>query len=471
MLDTNLGRVIDAVAKEKGIEKEIVIEALKEAMLAAAKKKLGISSREARPAAEGEEITEPPERTRVLEAQFNEESGEIEVFEFKDVAETVDNPELQISLSEARELDPEAQPGDSMGIKLDTSELGRIPAQAARQILLQKVRDAERELIFSEYKDRKSEVVSGVVRRFEKGNIIVDLGRTEAVLEHKQQVPRETYRPGDRIRAYILDVNKNNRGPIVELSRSSPEFVRRLFENEVPEIAEGAVEVVAIAREPGARTKIAVRSRDSDVDPVGACVGMKGSRVQAVVQELRGEKIDIVVYDDEVHRFAINSLAPAEVLKVIARPESQTLQILVADDQLSLAIGKRGQNVRLASMLLGWKIDIKSEAEFAKLQAAAKAELRTIEGITDMQCELLYSVGYRTVDEVADTPIDELASIEGFDEEIAKRIWEGATKSADLKAEGKLVLDLDDKQSDAEAAPDGNETPAGQPTTTEGGAA
>lgn len=457
MFDTNLPRVIDSVAKEKGIDRELVIEALKEAMLAAAKKKLGISSREQRLA---EEQGVEPERTRILEAQFNEESGEIEIFEFKEVVESVENDELEIAIAKARELDPEAQMGDSIGIKLDTADLGRIPAQAARQILLQKVRDAERELIFSEYKDRVTEIVNGVVRRFEKGNIIVDIGRTEAVLEHKQQVPRESYRPGDRIRAYILDVNKNNRGPIVELSRSSPEFVKKLFENEVPEIAEGAVEVVTIAREPGARTKIAVRSRDSDVDPVGACVGMKGSRVQAVVQELRGEKIDIVVYDDEIQRFAINALAPAEVLKVIANPATKTLQILVADDQLSLAIGKRGQNVRLASMLLGWKIDIKSEAEFAKIQAAAKAELRAIEGITDMQAELLYSVGYRNVDEVADTPIDELASIEGFDEELAKRIWEGATKASDLKAEGKLVLDIDEPAAETAEAP-----------TTEGGAA
>ncbi len=459
MFDTNLPRVIDAVAKEKGIDKELVIEALKEAMLAAAKKKLGISSRDARPADEEAEEGEP-ERQRVLEAQFNEETGEIEIFEFKDVVDAIEDPDTQILLESARELDPEAQKGDSIGIKLKTDDLGRIPAQAARQILLQKVRDAERELVFNEYKDRKTEIVNGVVRRFEKGNIIVDIGRTEAVLDHKQQVPRESYRPGDRIRAYILDVNKNNRGPIVELSRASPEFVKKLFENEVPEIAEGAVEIVAIAREAGARTKIAVRSRDSDVDPVGACVGMKGSRVQAVVQELRGEKIDIVVYDDEIHRFAINALAPAEVLKVIANPETRTLQILVADDQLSLAIGKRGQNVRLASMLLGWKIDIKSEAEFAKLQAAAKAELRTIENITDMQAELLYSVGYRTVDEVADTPIDELAAIEGFDEELAKKIWEGATKAADLKAEGKLVIELPEEKE-----------PAAPAEGTEGGAA
>ncbi len=457
MFDTNLPRVIDAVAKEKGIDRELVIDALKEAMLAAAKKKLGISSREARLA---EEEGEEAERQRILEAQFNEESGEIEIFEFKEVVDSVGNEELEIAISEARELDPDAQKGDSIGIKLDTTDLGRIPAQAARQILLQKVRDAERELVFNEYKDRKTEIVNGVVRRFEKGNIIVDIGRTEAVLEHKQQVPRESYRPGDRIRAYIVDVNKNNRGPIVELSRSSPEFVKKLFENEVPEIAEGAVEIVQIAREPGARTKIAVRSRDSDVDPVGACVGMKGSRVQAVVQELRGEKIDIVVWDDEIHRFAINALAPAEVLKVIAAPETRTLQILVADDQLSLAIGKRGQNVRLASMLLGWKIDIKSEAEFAKLQSAAKAELRTIDGITDMQSELLYSVGYRTVDEVADTPIDELAAIEGFDEELAKKIWEGATKAADLKAEGKLEIQTKEETEPAPAA-----------ESTEGGAA
>ncbi len=402
----NLSRVIDSVVKDKGIDRQIVVTALEQAILAAAKKKIGTY--------------------REIEAQYNEEIGEVELFEFRKVVENVEDDELEVSVDEAKKLDPEAQIGDDVGMKISLGDFGRIAAQTAKQVIIQKIRDAERDIIFNEYKDRVGEVVHGIVRRFEKGDIIVDIGRTEAVLPRREQVPRESYRPGDRVRAYILDVNRAAKGPQVILSRATPKLVERLFEVEVPEMAEGIVQIVQIAREPGARTKIAVTSKDSSVDPVGACVGMKGSRVQAVVQELRGEKIDIIVHDPEVARFAVNALAPAEVLKVFVDEDDKTLQILVADDQLSLAIGRRGQNVRLASQLLGWKIDMKSESEFAGEQQRAKADLGAIEGISPVAIELLYLEGYRSVEEVADMPIEELQKIEGIEAEMAQKILDGA---------------------------------------------
>ena len=412
----NLGRVIDSVVKDKGIKREIVVSALEQAILAAAKKRLGTY--------------------REIEAQFNEDLGEVELFEFRTVVEDVEDDEIEISLDDAHVLDPEAQMGDEVGMKLELTDFGRIAAQTAKQVIIQKIRDAERDIIYEEYKDRVGELVHGIVRRFERGDIIVDIGRTESALPRKEQVPRESYRPGDRVRAYILDVNRAAKGPQVILSRATPHLVERLFEVEVPEIAEGVVQIVQIAREPGARTKIAVSSKDSSVDPVGACVGMKGSRVQAVVQELRGEKIDIVVYDPEIGRFAVNALAPAEVLKVFVDQEENTLQILVADDQLSLAIGRRGQNVRLASQLTGWKIDMKSESEFAEEQNRAKENLAAIEGISAVAVELLYLEGFRSAQEVAEMPTEELEAIDGIDAEMAARILSGARKQVEAEAAG-----------------------------------
>ena len=410
----NLGRVIDSVVKDKGIKREIVVSALEQAILAAAKKRLGTY--------------------REIEAQYNEDLGEVELFEFRTVVEDVEDDEIEISLDDAHKLDPDAQMGDEVGMKLELADFGRIAAQTAKQVIIQKIRDAERDIIFEEYKDRVGELVHGIVRRFERGDIIVDIGRTESALPRKEQVPRESYRPGDRVRAYILDVNRAAKGPQVILSRATPHLVERLFEVEVPEIAEGVVRIVQIAREPGARTKIAVSSKDSSVDPVGACVGMKGSRVQAVVQELRGEKIDIVVYDPEIARFAVNALAPAEVLKVFVDQEENTLQILVADDQLSLAIGRRGQNVRLASQLTGWKIDMKSESEYAEEQSRAKQELAAIEGISAVAVELLYLEGFRSAQEVAEMPAEELERIDGIDGEMAQRILKGARKAIESGA-------------------------------------
>jgi len=346
----NLKHTIDQIVKEKGIDKAVVLEALEQAVLTAANKKF--------------------RNTRDLEAHYNEDAGEVELFEFVTVVDEVQDSYKEIDLDEAREIDSEVQAGDSLGMKMDASGFSRIAAQTAKQVIIQKVREAERETIFNEFRDRVGELINGVVRRFEKGELVIDLGRAEAVLSHKEQAPREVYRQGDRIKALITDLRMTTKGPQILLSRSHPNVLAKMFEAEVPEIAEGIVEIMGVVREPGSRSKIAVYSHDSDVDPVGACVGMRGSRVQNVVSELRGEKIDIIPWSEDVARFACNALAPAVVTKVYVDDENRAMEVIVADDQLSLAIGKRGQNVRLAARLTGWRIDIKSETR------AAEAELQ-----------------------------------------------------------------------------------------------
>jgi len=332
---------------------QIIVEALEQAVLTAANKKY--------------------RNTRELEAHFNEELGEVELFEFVTVVDEVEDSYREITLGEAREEDPEVEIGDSIGMKLPSSEFSRIAAQTAKQVIIQKVREAERETIFNEFKDRVGELINGLVRRYEKGDMIVDLGRAEAMLPHKELAPREVYRQGDRVKALITDIRMTTKGPQILLSRTHPGMLVKLFEAEVPEIAEGIVEIMGVVREPGSRAKIAVYSHDSDVDPVGACVGMRGSRVQNVVSELRGEKIDIIPWSEDIARFACNALSPASVSKVIVDEDNRSMEIIVADDQLSLAIGKRGQNVRLAARLTGWKIDMKSETRMAEAELAEYA--------------------------------------------------------------------------------------------------
>ena len=344
----NLKHTIDQIVKEKGIDKDVVLEALEQAVLTAANKKF--------------------RNTRDLEAHYNPEIGEVELFEFVTVVDEVQDSYKEIDLDEAREIDPEVEVGDSLGMKMDASGFSRIAAQTAKQVIIQKVREAERETIFNEFQERQGEVINGVVRRFEKGDLVVDLGRAEALLSHKEQAPREVYRQGDRVKALITEIRMTTKGPQILLSRTHPMMLAKLFEAEVPEIAEGIVEVKNVVREPGSRAKIAVYSHDSDVDPVGACVGMRGSRVQNVVSELRGEKIDIIPWSEDVARFACNALAPAVVSKVYVDEDNRAMEIVVADDQLSLAIGKRGQNVRLAAKLTGWRIDIKSETRVAEAE-------------------------------------------------------------------------------------------------------
>ncbi|GAM09974.1 transcription termination/antitermination protein NusA [Geobacter sp. OR-1] len=342
----NLKHTIDQIVKEKAIDRQVILEALEQAVLTAANKKY--------------------RNTRDLEAHYNPDLGEVELFEFVTVVEEVQDSYKEITLDEAREEDPEVEIGDSIGMKLPSSEFSRIAAQTAKQVIIQKVREAERETIFNEFKDRVGEVVNGLVRRYEKGDLIIDLGRAEAILSNKELAPREVYRQGDRVKALITDIRMTTKGPQIILSRTHPGMLVKLFEAEVPEIAEGIVEIMGVVREPGSRAKIAVYSHDSDVDPVGACVGMRGSRVQNVVSELRGEKIDIIPWSEDIARFACNALSPAQVTKVFIDEENRAMEIVVADDQLSLAIGKRGQNVRLAAKLTGWRIDMKSETRQAE---------------------------------------------------------------------------------------------------------
>jgi len=356
----NLKNTIDSIVKEKGIDKQVVLEALEQAVLSAANKKY--------------------RNTRDLEAHFNEEVGEVELFEFVTVVEEVTDSYKEIDLNEAREVDPDVEIGDSLGMKMDASDFTRVAAQTAKQVIIQKVREAERETIYNEFISRKGELINGIVRRYEKGDLIVDLGRAEAILPHTEQAPREVYRQGDRIKALIVKIEMTGKGPQIILSRTNPLVLAELFEAEVPEIAEGVVEIKGVVRETGSRSKIAVYSHDNNVDPVGACVGMRGARVQNVVSELRGEKIDIIPWSDDIARFACNALAPAVVSKIYIVEASKAMEIIVADDQLSLAIGKRGQNVRLAARLTGWKIDIKSETRAAE---AEMLEFASFDGSDD----------------------------------------------------------------------------------------
>jgi N utilization substance protein A len=408
-----LKREIEQVAKDKGIDKNVIIGAIEEAMRQAARRKFG--------------------QEREIEARFNEELGEIELFEFREVVEIVTDAEAQIIYAKARELDPEAELGDEIGVKLDTEDFGRILAQTAKQVIIQRVRDAERDIVYEEYKDRKGEIVNGIVRRFEKGNIIVDLGRAEAALPPKEQVPRESYRVGDRIRAYVLDVTTATKGPQIILSRACMEMLTKLFEQEVPEMYEGIVTIDSSAREPGGRSKIAVRSRDSDVDPVGACVGMKGSRVQAVVQELRGERIDIVPWSPDPARYVCSSLSPAQVSKVIIDEGEKSMDVIVPDDQLSLAIGRKGQNVRLAVQLTGWRIDIKSESKMREVAQWLSEAVSVVEGCGDPEAELLLQQGITSLEVLAECQTELLSSLPGIDEAGALSIKSRAGELAEQK--------------------------------------
>ncbi len=402
----NLNFIIEQVGKDKGIDKEVIIEALESAVLTASRKKFGIQ--------------------REIEAHYNEETGEVELFQFMNVVQDVEDEETEISFEEARKLDEEVEVGDSLGMKLDTSDFGRIAAQTAKQVIIQRVRDAERENIYNDFKDRKGEIITGNVQRSERGNLYVNIGRAEAVLYSREQMNGESYRQGERIRAYILDVQKTARGPQIFLSRTHPGLLVRLFELEVPEIAEGIIKIVSAAREPRERAKIAVYTKDSDVDPVGACVGMRGSRVQSVVQELRGERIDIVPYSEDPAKYICSALSPAKVSTVYIDEGNRYMEVIVPDDQLSLAIGKKGQNVRLASKLTGWKIDIKSESKMEKMSEEARETLKTVPGVGDVMAHLLYNEGYRSVEDIANADIEDLVRKAGLGLKTAEKIMAAA---------------------------------------------
>ncbi len=431
-MEPNLNMVIDQVGRDKNIDRTVLMQALEQAILTAAKKTFGMN--------------------RELEAQYNEDTGAVDLFLIVNVVEEGAAAGREITLENANEHGLEAELGDELlfqifyrdeeaeraaeqdekfgdliSLKSAHKKFGRIAAQTAKQVIYQRVREAERDNIYNEYKDRKGELITGIVRRFERGSIVVDLGRAEAVLPVREQVPRESYRAGDSIKAYVLDIDRNARGPQIILSRTHKGLLEKLFEQEVPEIYEGIVRIESSAREPGARAKIAVSSRDRDVDPVGACVGMKGSRVQAVVQELRGEKIDIVPYNEDPARFVCNAIAPAEVSRVIIDAEGHRMELIVPDDKLSLAIGKKGQNVRLASQLTGWRIDIHSESKIQELEKRAKKQMGSIEGMYDELAETLFRLGWRSVAELSRARPEELAAVPGVGgQEAAQAIIDGS---------------------------------------------
>ncbi len=403
-------QIAEAVAREKSIDKSIVLGAMQEAIAKAARSRYGAETD--------------------LHADINPKTGELHLSRHLLVVEQVENPASQISLEDAKRRNPAAQAGDTIADTLPPFDYGRIAAQSAKQVIVQKVREAERDRQYSDYKDRIGEIVNGVVKRVEYGNVVVDLGRGEAIVRRDEMLPREAFRNGDRVRAYVYDVRREPRGPQIFLSRTHPQFMAKLFAQEVPEIYDGIVEIKAVARDPGSRAKIAVISRDSSVDPVGACVGMRGSRVQAVVNELQGEKIDIIPWSVDVATFVVNALAPAEVVKVVLDEIRERIEVVVPDAQLSLAIGRRGQNVRLASQLTGWDIDILTEQEESERRQKefverSKTFIEALD-VDEMVAQLLTAEGFASVEELALVPVEELASIEGFDAETAQELQDRA---------------------------------------------
>jgi transcription termination/antitermination protein NusA len=399
-------QVADTVARDKGIDRDEVIEAMEQAIQKAGRSKYG--------------------QEYDIRAEIDRRNGEIRLLRFREVADPIENEATQIPLGEAQRLNPEAEIGDFITDPLPPIDFGRIAAQTAKQVIVQKVRDAERQRQFLEFKDRVGEIVNGLVKRVEFGNVVVDLGRAEAMARRDELLPRESFRQGERVRAYIYDVRQEPRGPQIFLSRTHPQFMAKLFAQEVPEIYDGIIEIKAVARDPGSRAKIAVVSRDSGIDPVGACVGMRGSRVQAVVGELQGEKIDIVPWASDPATFVVNALAPAEVSKVVMDEEQRRVEVVVPDDQLSLAIGRRGQNVRLASQLTGWDIDILTEAEESErrteeFRSRSKMFIDSLD-IDEVIAHLLVTEGFTSLEEVAYVAPEDLADIEGFDADIAEEL-------------------------------------------------
>ena len=431
----NLNPVINQVSKEKGIERSVLVEAIEASILTAAKKVFGYE--------------------RQLEAHFDEDLGQVELFQYMEVVDDVQVPDTQLLQATARLVVPDCEVGDELGfqifyleehtdrareedekygdilrVRTQRNSFGRIAAQTAKQVIIQRVREAERDIVFAEYKDRKGELVTGIARRFERGDVIVDLGRAEAVLPIREQMPRESYRAGDRVQAYVKDVSKATKGPQIVLSRTDAGLILKLFEMEVPEIYEGIVKIVTVAREPGERTKIAVASSDTDVDPVGACVGMKGARVQAVVQELRGEKIDIVPWSNDIAKFVCHAIAPADVERVLIDDESNTIELIVGDDQLSLAIGRRGQNVRLASQLVGWKIEIHSESKINAIKDELKTHLLALNepGLDESTIDYLFKLGFHSPENLLAAHETELTMIPGVNGGTVEKIRSVAGK-------------------------------------------
>ncbi len=422
---SELGKIIDVLGKDRGIDKAIIVNAIEQAFLVTARKKFGI---------QGE-----------YETRYNDDDDDVEIFQYKNVVEEVRDSIIEINLSDARELDEDVEIGDQLGIKIENPNFTRVDVQTARQIIFQKVRDAEREILFSEFKHREGDLVTGIVRRYERGNVVVDLGKADAVLSRRELIPGEQFNPGDRVQAYLTEVVMTNRGPEIRLSRTSPMFLVKLFEIEVPEIQDGTIEIKSAAREPGQRAKIAVQSVDKDIDPVGACVGMKGSRVQNIVNELQGEKIDIVRWNDDLATFAIAALAPSEIENISIDHDNKAMDVIVEEDQLSLAIGRRGQNVRLAAMLSGYNINIISKSKLQEKVGKAVDNLLQIPSITDAMAQVLVQNSIMAIGDFMATPADEIAQMTGVDEATAQGAIDEAAKlveegSIELQPEGEEEL-------------------------------
>lgn len=418
---SELSRVIESVGRDRGIKREIIVTAIEQAILAAAQKKYG------------------PYAT--LEAHYNDESGEVDLFLFKKVVESDDDmleDSEEIKIEEALELDPQAQIGDELGVKVETPSFGRIDAQTAKQIIFQKVRDAERDIIFNEYLPLKGDIVSGIARRMERGAVVIDLGKTDALLGRNDIIAGETYKPGDRVQALLMDVVTTTKGPVLYISRTHPKYLMKLMENEVPEIRDGIIEIKGCAREPGSRAKVAVVSKDRDIDPVGACVGMKGVRINQVRQELKGEKIDIIPWSDNPMVFVKEALAPAEISSIRIDEKSKTMEVMVEDAKLSIAIGKRGQNVRLAAQITGWKLDVISKTKLQKRIVDAIASLTPIEGMNETLARGLAQAGILNIKQLSDTPVEFLTKVPGFeDKDVAQTLQD---KAKAMVAEGNPVV-------------------------------
>jgi N utilization substance protein A len=448
---SDLKRIIDQISRDRGFDKQLLIEAIEEAVASAARKKYG--------------------SRRDIEVHYNEEYGEVEVFQFRNVVEEAVDDQTEIAFEQAQQLDPEVQLGDELGEKMENiTDLGRIAAQSAKQVIIHRMKDAEREVIYGMFKDREGEVVSGIVQRFERGNMIVNLGRTDAILPKDNQIPKRSFKQGDRIRAYLAEVRENARDSQLILSRTADEFLAKLFTMEVPEIAEGIVRIMGVSREPGFRAKIAVSSTESDVDPVGACVGMKGSRVQNVVQELQGERIDIVTWSPDPAKYVYNALAPAHVSMVMVDEDANSLLVVVPNDQLSLAIGRQGQNVRLASKLMGWRIDVKSEQRWANLEDEGYQTLLQVPGIDEGLADQLFSKEIKDAADLATADIEELTIIRAIDDDFGAQLIEAAVKVAEehgLSLERTRPRALETAAEPSEAEEPEVEAGAAEPSTAE----
>jgi len=433
-MNLDLKKAIDQISKDKGLDRDMLIDTLEDAVRTSVERKYG----------DGLDV----------EVRYNDDTGDIEVFQFKIVVKEVVDPVREVSLEEAQALDPAVQCDDEMGFRLKIEDLGRIAAQSAKQVIIQRMRDAEQEIIYSEYRDRVGEIVSGIVQRRDKGGWVINMGRTEALLPREEQIPREHYKRGDRLQALLIEVRKEGRGPQIIISRAHRDYMAALFRREVPEVDDGTVQVMGVARDPGSRAKVAVLSRERDVDPVGACVGVRGSRIQNIVQELHGERIDIVVWSPEVSTYARNALAPAQISRIVVDEAENLLEVTVPDDQLTSAIGRKGQNVKLAAKLLGWKIDIFTETRYNEANAIGRG-LEQVANVAEISVETLLAAGFNTLH----------ALREASDEELADKLNLSASRVADLRSAANFLAPVVDTQS----APANTEGAAAQAPENGGG--